>query len=232
MLSASRRQALFRYSPQLLAGHGVQGFMVVEGQLTRVMSATTRTLDVDADAQLMLRFQAGEAECFDSLVLRHRKPLLHFIYRMVQDPGVSEELTQEAFLRVYLSRERYTVEARFTTWLYRIATHLTLNHIRDHRHEKRSESLDQPAPEGEPQRELPDRHPGAESGLLKEEKLARVRRAVAGLPERQRSAVLMHKYQGMDYREIGQALRLSESATKSLLFRAYETLRVELSSLL
>jgi len=206
--------------------------MVVEGQLTRVMSAGTHTLSVDADAQLMLRFQAGEAECFDSLVLRHRKPLLHFIYRMVQDAGVAEELTQEAFLRVFLSRERYTVEARFTTWLYRIASHLTLNHIRDHRHERRSESLDQSGPDGEAPRDLPDRQPGAESGMLKEERLARVRRAVAGLPERQRSAVLMHKYQGMDYREIGAALRLSESATKSLLFRAYETLRAELSSLL
>lgn len=206
--------------------------MVVEGQLTRVMSAGTQTLSVDADAQLMLRFQAGEGACFDGLVLRHRKPLHHFIYRMVQNAGVAEELTQDAFLRVYLSRERYTVEARFTTWLYRIATHLTLNYLRDHRHEKRAESLDDPGPDGDLQRELPDRRPGAEAGMLKEERLARVRRAVAGLPERQRSAVLMHKYQGLDYHEIGQALRLSESATKSLLFRAYEALRAELSSLL
>lgn len=178
----------------------------------------------------MLRFQAGEAACFDELVARLRRPLLHYLGRMVQNLAVGEELAQETFLRVYLARRRYAPRARFTTWLYRIATRLALNHLRDHRHQKRTDSLDEPYGEDGRAWELPTGDPGAEAELVARERRAAIRRVVEALPERQRAAVLMHKYQEMDYKEIGAVLRLSESATKSLLFRAYETLRRELRS--
>lgn len=203
----------------------------MEEQLTGVLNLSLRALDADTD--LMLRFQAGEAECFDQLVLRHRRGILSFIDRMVQDSAISEELAQETFLRVYLNRDRYTPKAKFTTWLYRIASHLALNHLRDHKHDRRAESLDESDEEGHtPVREYSDQRPGAEAALLEEERLGLIRQAIARLPERQRVAVIMHKYQGLDYQEIGGALELSESATKSLLFRAYETLRKELRPLL
>lgn len=203
----------------------------MEDRLTGVLNLPLRVLD--ADTELMLRFQAGEVECFDQLVTRHRRSLLNFLGRMVHDSAISEELAQETFLRVYLSKDRYTPKAKFTTWMYRIATHLALNHLRDHRHDRRTESLDEPNEEGNaPVRELTDHHPGAETRLLEEERQAFIRRAIAQLPERQRAAVIMHKYQGLGYQEIGGALGLSESATKSLLFRAYETLRKELRPLL
>jgi len=202
--------------------------------LTAILDASVRVLD--ADAELMLRFQAGEASCFDELVGRYRKPLLGFVYRMVGDRDASEEILQEVFLRVYLHRARYQPTARFSTWVYRIASHLALNHRRDHRREERMERLDEPVGEEAAPRELADQRLNAEQVLLRASEEAvrrgRVREAVTGLPGRQRVAVILHKYQGLDYEEIAGALELSASATKSLLFRAYERLRRELKDLL
>jgi len=88
--------------------------------------------------------------------------------------------------------------------------------------------LDQPDEETGTSPDLADDEPSVEERLLRDERMAAIRRHVMALPERQRMAVLMHKYQGMDYRQIGEVLKLSESATKSLLFRAYQTLREKL----
>lgn len=203
--------------------------MVVGDQLAAVLQPAT--LAPDADADLMLRFQAGETACFDLLVARLRRPLLHYLFRMTGDAAVSEDLAQETFLRVYLARARYRREARFSTWLYRIATRLALNYLRDHRHLRRAWSLDAPIGDDDEHWELPDRSPNIEARLAAADQRRAIRRAIGALPERQRAAVLMHKFQELDYREIGAALRLSSSATKSLLFRAYETLRRELRAL-
>lgn len=202
-------------------------------ELTAILDASLRVLD--RDTERMLRFQAGEAACFDELVTQYRKAMLGFIYRMVRDAAAAEELTQEAFLRVYLHRERYRPEARFSTWLYRIANHLALNYLRDHRRDRLHDSLDAPLEEGAEPRELADHRPNQEQDLvaasLDAQRRARVRDAIGALPERQRAAVIMHKYQGLDYEEIAAALELSASATKSLLFRAYESLRRQLQDL-
>ncbi|HEY6937088.1 MAG TPA: RNA polymerase sigma factor, partial [Terriglobales bacterium] len=130
----------------------------------------------------------------------------------------------------YRSRETYTANAKFTTWLYRIATNLAVNHARDTRHERPevSMSLDVPDTETGLLPDLPDGTPNVEENILRRERLAAIRSHVQALPERQRMAVVMHKYQGMDYRQIAEVLHLSESATKSLLFRAYESLREKL----
>ncbi|HWG37395.1 MAG TPA: sigma-70 family RNA polymerase sigma factor [Terriglobales bacterium] len=207
-------------------------------ELTFVLDAAAVRV-LDADTELMLRFQAGDAACFDDLVARYRKPLLGFLYRMVRDLAACEELLQEAFLRVYLHRARYQPQARFSTWIYQIAQHLALNYIRDHRRDKLSDSLDAPAvgvhADAAP-RELPDHRPTVEQALLarsiSDQRTARIRAAITALPERQRTAVVLHKYQGLNYSEIGGILGLSESATKSLLFRAYESLRRDLEDLL
>jgi RNA polymerase sigma-70 factor (ECF subfamily) len=146
---------------------------------------------------------------------------------MVRNQAIAEELAQEVFLRVYRSRESYRAEARFTTWLYRIATNLAVNYARDSRHERAAQSLYLDAPDEETGStpDVADDEPSVEQRMLREERMAAIRTHVMALPERQRMAVLMHKYQGMDYRQIGEVLNLSESATKSLLFRAYQTLR-------
>jgi RNA polymerase sigma-70 factor (ECF subfamily) len=130
-------------------------------------------------------------------------------------------------LRVYRSRQSYRAEAKFTTWLYRIATNLAVNHARDTKHERAVQSvyLDAPDEETGTTPDVADAEPLAEQRMLREERMKAIRARVMELPERQRMAVVMHKYQGMDYREIGEVLKLSESAIKSLLFRAYQTLR-------
>ncbi len=185
---------------------------------------------IDADAELMLRVRQGDEASFSLLLDKHRRPVVHFLYRMVQNPAVSEELAQEVFLRVYRSRESYEPSAKFTTWLYRISTHVALNFIRDGKNEKGLRSLDWNTEDGA-ERQVEDGRPTTEQELLSQVRLQEVRSAIEALPEKQRAAVLMHKYQEMDYTQIAVALGCSESALKSLLFRAYETLRARLAHL-
>ena len=183
---------------------------------------------LDCDAELMIRVKDGDETSFGLLLDKHRASVSHFLFRMVQEQAVSEELAQEVFLRVYKSRETYEPTAKFTTWLFRIATHLALNWLRDEKNERAQERLDQPAEDGPP-REVADRAPTVEQQMVADLKVQEVRRAVAALPDKQRAAVLMHKYEEMEYSQIAKVLSCSESAVKSLLFRAYETLRVRLA---
>jgi len=182
---------------------------------------------LEQDAQLMLRVGEGDDTSFALLLERHRGPVVHFLYRMVQNQAVSEELAQEVFLRVYRSRSTYEPTAKFTTWLFRIATHVALNSIRDGKKEKGHESLDVEI-EGM-ERQVADRQPTVEQEMVQNVKLREVRQAIEVLPAKQRAAVLMHKYEGLDYAQIAAVLSCSESAVKSLLFRAYESLRGRLA---
>jgi RNA polymerase sigma-70 factor, ECF subfamily len=187
-------------------------------------------LDPASDAAVMLRVAAGDEASFNFLVGKYHRAIIHFLFRMVRNEAVAEEMAQEVFLRVYRSRESYRAEAKFTTWLYRIATNLAVNHARDTKHERAASTiyLDAPDEESGTTPDVADDEPSVEQKLMRDERMAAIRTHVMALPERQRMAVLMHKYQGMDYRQIGDVLKLSESATKSLLFRAYQTLRDKL----
>jgi RNA polymerase sigma-70 factor (ECF subfamily) len=187
-------------------------------------------LDPTSDAAIMLQVAAGDEASFNFLVGKHHRAMIHFLFRMVRNQAVAEELAQEVFLRVYRARDSYRAEARFTTWLYRIATNLAVNHARDTKHERSAQTiyLDAPDEETGTTPDVADDEPSVEQKLMRDERMAAIRTHVMALPERQRMAVLMHKYQGMDYRQIGDVLKLSESATKSLLFRAYQTLRDKL----
>jgi len=183
-----------------------------------------------SDAEIMLRVAAGDEAGFGLLVEKYRRQMVHYMFRMVHNQAIAEELAQEVFLRVYRARASYRAEAKFSTWLYRIATNLGVNHARDTRHERGAQTvyLDQPDPETGISPDVADSTPSVEQDMLREARLAAIRKHVMALPERQRTAVLMHKYQDLDYKQIGAVLKLSESATKSLLFRAYQTLRERL----
>jgi RNA polymerase sigma-70 factor (ECF subfamily) len=182
---------------------------------------------IEQDSQLMLSVRDGDTHSFAVLLERHRVPVIHFLYRMVQNQAVAEELAQEAFLRIYKSRATYEPTAKFTTWLFRISMHLALNWIRDERYAQNGHSLDVNW-NGNFCRQLPDRAPSIEDCLLREARAEEIRGAISLLPAKQRLAVLMHKYQEMDYAQIAAVLRCSDSAVKSLLFRAYERLRSRL----
>ncbi len=184
---------------------------------------------LEPDARLMLEVRAGDATSFELLLAKHRSPVVGYLTRMVASQAVAEELAQEVFLRVYRARESYEPTAKFTTWLYRIATRLALNSIRDHKNERFQRSLDDENPAVGAPLQPADQRANREQQLVEEARLDAVRRAIAALPEKQRAAVLMHKYEELDYAQIADALDCSISAVKSLLFRAYETLRSRLS---
>jgi len=183
----------------------------------------------DVDAELMLRVRQGDQSSFGLLLEKHRASVIRFLYRMVQNQAVAEELGQEVFFRVYKSRETYEPTAKFNTWLFRIATHLALNWLREAGNRRVQASIDEET-EG-PGRQLADNVPNVEEQLVNRARLNEIRQAIEALPAKQRAAVLMHKYEEMEYAQIAKALGCSESAVKSLLFRAYETLRARLAHL-
>jgi RNA polymerase sigma-70 factor (ECF subfamily) len=184
-----------------------------------------------SDVQLMLDVKAGDSASFDLLLRKYRSPLVSFLYRMVRDAATAEDLAQEVFLRVYRARKQYSPSAKFTTWLFRIATNLALNSVRDNRYRHSQVSLDAPVEEDEAPVQVVARDMRIDEHMMERDRARVIQRAIAALPEKQRVAVLLHKYEEMDYTEIAKILECSESALKSLLFRAYETLRVELAPL-
>ena len=189
-----------------------------------------------SDVQLMLDVKAGDEQSFELLLQRYRTPLVNFLYRMVRAREEAEDLAQEVFLRVYRARKDYVPSAKFTTWLFRIATNLALNSVRDNRHQKMEISLDAPvtvdAEDGDEKvMDVAEKNPNIEQHLIEEARKKMIRHSIDKLPEKQRAAVLLHKYLELDYGDIAKILECSESALKSLLFRAYETLRVELAPL-
>ncbi len=185
------------------------------------------------DVQLMLGVKEGDATAFELLLARYRSPVINFLYRMLQNRAVAEELAQEVFLRVYRARKDYKPTAKFTTWMFRIASNLALNAIRDGRTAKAAEVAADETDEEDnfPVMQLADRRPTVEQEMIEQDRARAIRQAVEALPEKQRMAVLLHKYQDMDYAEIAKIIGCSESALKSLLFRAYETLREQLRPL-
>lgn len=204
--------------------------MLMSGGTPPSAAVFAGALESPSDAEIMLRVRSGDQSAFDYLVQKYRRPMVSFMYRMARNAAAAEDLAQEVFLRVYRSRETYEASAKFTTWLYRIATNLAVNHARDTRHERPENqvSLDEPDEDTGTTFELPDGTPNAEQVILRRERMQAIRKKVEALPEQQRLAVIMHKYQQMDYKQIAEVLKKSESATKSLLFRAYETLREQL----
>jgi len=224
------RGMLSQAIPSRAGGAGTVGEEAADPGLCPDSGRPAGALTGLSDAEVMLRVKAGDDSAFNYLVEKYRRPMIGFMYRMVHNAAIAEDLAQEVFLRVYRSRESYKADAKFTTWLYRIATNLAVNHARDTRHERPevTVSLDEPDTETGLTVDIADGTMTIEQAMLRRERLAAIRQHVQALPERQRLAVIMHKYQGMDYRSIGEVLKLSEAATKSLLFRAYESLRERL----
>src|SRR5664279_5396518 len=149
-------------------------------RVNRNIGTAAAALDLDAD--LMLRVKEGDGASFGVLLEKYRSPVVHFLYRMVQNHAVAEELAQEVFLRVYRSRSTYEPTAKFTTWLFRIATHLALNALRDGKNERLRERLDDDSSERQV-RQVSDRRPSVEQFLVYQAKLDEVRRAITALPE-------------------------------------------------
>lgn len=188
----------------------------------------------DSDAQMMLRFRAGDLGAFETLFLRHSRAIVNFAYRFVRNREIAEELAQDIFLRVHDAAPMYRAEARFTTWLYRIATNVCLNELRRPRYRMTHQSVDDP--EGEPDgrtMELADsRRSGPEIAMKRKEIAGILREALGQLPEKQRMAFVLNKYQGLSYAEVSEILQMSEKAVKSLIHRAKEALAIRLKPMM
>ena len=183
---------------------------------------------IDFDTDLMMQVQREDAHSFGILLNRNRNVVVQYLARMVQNRAIAEELAQDVFIRVYKSRQKYEPTARFSTWLYRITTNVALNHFRDEKRSQHNVSLDMQDSD-QLRREARDHAPLVEQKLLNEVAAEQIRRAVRSLPAKQRAAVIMHKYDEMDYAEIAGVLGCTPSAVKALMFRAYETLRARLA---
>ena len=181
-----------------------------------------------SDVELMLKVKGGDREAFSVLVHRYRKPLINFIYRFTVDRAASEDLTHEALLKAFQAAPKYEPTASFSTWLYRIATNTALNHLRDHKHPSFSVDERHDDETGDVAFEVRDPKVLAEEELIQRERVGHIRKALHDLPENQRLAVVLTKYQDLSIKEAAQILKLSETAVKSLIFRAYSSLREQL----
>jgi RNA polymerase sigma-70 factor, ECF subfamily len=185
----------------------------------------------DPDAQLMLRVQRGDPAAFEALVEKYKQPVMNLVYRMLGDLQEAEDLSQNVFVQVHKSAHRYRVTARFSTWLYTIARNLGLNELR-RRSRHPAESLDA-TPEGLDDltlhHQLEDSvTPNPPAACLQSELEERIEQALAALPENQRTAILLCRQDDLSYDQISDILGCSVSATKSLIHRARESLRLRL----
>jgi RNA polymerase sigma-70 factor, ECF subfamily len=185
----------------------------------------------DPHIDLMLAFKNGNAGAFRDLFEAYKVQILNFIYRFCQDRRIAEELTQEVFLRVYRAAPTYRPDARFSTWIYRIATNMCLNEMRSGKYMYErpyyGQGSSHPGPQAE--QDFPDTAPArADNIMVEEETQASVRRAISLLPEKQRAALLMNVYDVCSYREIGRRLGCSEGAVKSIIHRAKQAVKVML----
>ncbi|MBI5149469.1 MAG: sigma-70 family RNA polymerase sigma factor [Candidatus Omnitrophica bacterium] len=184
----------------------------------------------DPDVRLMLDFQGGDKASFEALMRKYYPRLLNFIYRFTGSAELAEDLTQEVFLKVYSASTAYRPKSKFQTWVYTIAKNISLNELR--RHKKTPLSLDEPflSEDGPVQRQLEDTQtPRADEQMLRDETSAAVRAAINSLPENQRVAVILRRYEQFSYEEIGQTMQMSVKAVKSLLSRGKENLKNKLT---
>ena len=184
----------------------------------------------DPDAVLMLRVKRGDRAAFAELVERYKQPLFNFVFRTLRDETETEDVAQNTFLQVWKSRARYERTAKFSTWLFTIARNLCLNEIR-RRSRHPAESLEETHAEhdDQPSRQYEDKKIFLPTETALHGELAqKIEEALAGLPENQRTAILLCRQDELSYEEIAEVLDCSLSATKSLIHRGREMLKEKL----
>ena len=178
----------------------------------------------------MLRAREGDDDAFDRLMERNRQTVLNLVYRFVGNSNEAEDLAQEVFLKIYRSKERYLPKAKFTTWLYRITANLCLNYRRDQKRRRMFPlTLVGEDREADHERKHSQQQPERPGDRLDREEIRfQVRDALNSLPENQRIALILSKYEELPYREIAEIVDSTEKAIKSLLHRARTNLRTQL----
>jgi len=188
--------------------------------------------DPERDVRLMRLIRDGDMDAFRELVEAHQQRVVGTITRMLGDHAEAEDLAQQVFIRVWKSAPRWEPTAKFTTWLYTILRNLVFNECR-RRSRHQTHSLDAATDDDEHPQQFADGNMKApDAAMLDAEMQDAIERAIHELPEAQRMAVVMRRYQDVSYEEIGEVLDLSVPAVKSLLFRARTELREKLKQYL
>jgi len=185
-----------------------------------------------SDLELVRRVQNGDKAAFDELLTRHFKAVVNYINRFTNDRVNSEDLAQEVFLRIYRSIGRYKPEAKFSTWLYKIATNVCLSSLKSSKKDSHLMSLDdlQDGPYGA---ELGDgAAPDASEYTYRRQLGAEIHRALGTLPERERVAVVLCKYEQLSYEEAAEVIGCSVGAVKAYVHRGRMKLMDKLKHLL
>ena len=186
--------------------------------------------DRDADAELMLSFQRGDEEAFAALVRSFQGRVVSLAYRYLGSAADAEDLAQEVFLRVYRAKESYERSAKFSTWIYRITANASLNFIRGRKARRKVSGAMPGGSDGDDDAaDFADENAAAPGDQMEKDELARVlRQIVDDLPERQRMAIVLNKYEGLCYEDVASAMEMSEMAVKSLLTRARVNIKEKL----
>lgn len=181
--------------------------------------------------ELAARIAEKDEDAFQILVNRHQTPVLNLVYRFIGDRSRSEDLAQEAFLQVWRSAKSYQRKSKFTTWLYRICVNLCLNEIKSARRKKWLRFFENTPNSMYPENEsLLDESPNPEDLLLARERNQQIATALQSLPENQRIALILKRYDNLSYEEIASVIGCSNSAVESLLVRAKRTLQKKLKN--
>jgi RNA polymerase sigma-70 factor (ECF subfamily) len=185
----------------------------------------------NADAALILRCQANDAAAFNEIVSRYKNKVFNYVCRMVGAGADAEDLTQETFLRAYMNIKSFQSRASLNTWLFRIATNICIDFVRKRRKTQAvTASLHREDEEegSEVERDMPDSRFDPQSILLNRELGVRLNQALASLPEKLRTVVLLHDIEGLAYEEIAQIVECPLGTVKSRLFNARMALRQRL----
>ena len=179
--------------------------------------------------ELMARIAEGDEDAFEILVNRHQTSVLNLIYRFIGDRTQAKDLAQEVFIRVWQAVGSYQPKAKFTTWTYRITANLCINELKSSRRRKLFQFLrfgeDQ---ENTIEEVLVDTSPSPEDLLLSREQSRRISDALQSLPDNQRLALILKRYDDLSYQEIAKILNCSVSAVESLIVRAKRALQKNL----
>ena len=181
---------------------------------------------------LMARIAKGDDDAFEILVNRHQASVLNLIYRFIGDRTQAKDLAQEVFLRVWQAARGYEPKAKFTTWLYRITANLCFNELKSSRRKKWFQFLRSDSDrEIHGEEDFSDGSPSPEDVLLAKEQSHQITKALQSLPDNQRMALVLKRYDDLSYAEIAQIIGCSVSAVESLLVRAKRTLQEKLKNL-
>jgi len=212
---------------------GVFGLMEAVSYQTQLGEAVTARYSALDDHELMVATRDGDETAFHELVRRYRTPITNYVHHMLNDYDMAVDLAQETFVRVFTSVHRYRANHSFSTYIYRIATNLAISELRRRKRWKMVSLVSFFAPKdaedpGDADLELPDQRSLPEAELLEKERRQMVRRAVASLPEKYRSALVLRDIEELEYEQIAQILKLPLGTVKSRINRARNLLREKL----